>query len=141
MRFWPSFEPLENTGISNYAILLPEEFFPVNSIRASEVASFLGRSHHQYFIASSMKYCVSSLPVRKKVFHHFQYEIRVFHTGSDEILVVGTAWERGYIRAGTMFTAYWPIATLCSLLKTVQPFRLHCPLRCGLSVSTCDTAA
>ena len=44
-----------------------------------KVASFPGRSHHQYFIASSMKY-------------------GVFHTGSDEILVVGTAWEQGCVK-------------------------------------------
>ena len=45
--------------------------FVANDLR-SYVASFLGRSHRQYFIAS------------------------VFHTGSDEILAVGTAWKRGY---------------------------------------------
>ena len=37
-----------------------------------------GHSHRQYFIASTMKYPT------------------VFHTRSDEILAVGTAWERGY---------------------------------------------
>ena len=47
-----------------------------------ELALFPGRSHRQYFIASS-------------------------HTGSDEILAVGTAWERGYhsIRGEIMTTS------------------------------------
>ena len=37
-------------------------------------------------------------PFPPPVIHCFQYEIRpaVFHTGSDEILAVGMAWERSY---------------------------------------------
>ena len=48
------------------------------------LASFPGRSHLQYLTAYSMQNSIWSLTVCKYL-----------HTVSDQILEVGTAWERG----------------------------------------------